>query len=78
MIWQRKNNNGYTESPVDDNHLLGDVSRVEQWRGSPLTPFPSPATSNGPCRFPAVRFPNNFLPKPMTYRIVHAFEGYNT
>ena len=45
--------------------------RVEQWRGDQITripqliPFPSPATSNAACGFPALRFPGNFISKLM-------------
>jgi len=41
------------------------ISRVKGWRHEQKFRFPSPATSNGACGFPALRFPVGFAPRVM-------------
>ena len=42
-----------------------------------LSPFPSPASSNAACEFPALRFPDNFILKPMAYLMELLSHYYN-
>ena len=47
---------------MPDSPLTG---RVKGWRHEQKFRFPSPATSNGACGFPALRFPVGFAPRVM-------------
>ena len=55
------------------------ISRVGSSNGAvvSLSPFPSPASSNAACEFPALRFPDNFILKPMAYLMELLSHYYN-